>query len=233
MPHPCSIVIFGASGDLTHRLLVPAIYDLTYERLLPPGFTIVGFARHEYTNESFAEYLKDGVKTFSRNPLDEDIWRAFKDGVFYVPGDFETQADYGTLAHALAQIDRQRGTLGNHLFYLATPPRFYETIVDQLGRAGLNHPKQEGSWSRVIIEKPFGRDYESAAELNKNIAEVFEEDCVYRIDHYLGKETVRNILAFRFGNGIYEPLWNRNFIDQVQITVSESIGIGERARSSA
>lgn len=224
------MVIFGASGDLTYRLLVPAIYDLAFERLLPPGFSIVGFAHHPYTNETFAEHLKEAVDAFSRNPLDDNIWESFAEGISYVVGSFEDASDYQNLRQELDRVDEQRGTLKNHLYYLATPPRFYAPIINNMVDVGLNHCEDDNSaWRRIIVEKPFGHDYESAVALNNTIAKAFDEDCIYRIDHYLGKETVRNILAFRFGNGIYEPLWNRNFIDHVQITVAESIGIGDRA----
>ena len=228
-PVPATIVIFGASGDLTHRKLLPALYDLAYERLLPAGFTILGFARHDYSDESFRDHAREGVEAFSRNPVDGDVWDSFSEGIRYVRGDFSVVSDYSALADALARIDEERGTSGNCLYYLATPPRFYEPIVEALAETGLQRPPTGDSWRRIIIEKPFGHDFSSAHDLNAAIGSVFNEDSIYRIDHYLGKETVRNILAFRFGNGIYEPLWNRHYIDHVQITVAESIGIGDRA----
>jgi glucose-6-phosphate 1-dehydrogenase len=228
-PSPATIVIFGASGDLTHRKLIPALYDLAYERLLPAGFSIVGFARRDYDDEAFIAHARDGVETFSRNELDEHVWRSFSEGIHYVPGEFTEADDYRGLAAVLEQVDEQRGTLGKRLYYLATPPSFYETIIRCLAGLRLNRQVLEGSWRRVIVEKPFGHDYASAHELNLAINQAFDENDVYRIDHYLGKETVRNILAFRFGNGIYEPLWNRHFIDHVQITVAESIGLEDRA----
>ncbi|MEZ4569044.1 MAG: glucose-6-phosphate dehydrogenase [Thermomicrobiales bacterium] len=228
-PVPATIVIFGASGDLTHRKLIPALYDLAYERLLPAGFTIVGFAHRDYNDESFCEYARDGIEQFSRNPIDTSIWESFSTGIRYVRGDFTVEEDFEKLARALQSIDEQRGTMGNHLYYLATPPRFYEPIVCGLADNGLESAGDGSAWRRIIVEKPFGHDFASAHELNTIIGNAFEENSVYRIDHYLGKETVRNILAFRFGNGIYEPLWNRHFIDHVQITVAESIGIEDRA----
>ena len=228
-PAPATIVIFGASGDLTHRKLLPALYDLAYERLLPAGFTVLGFARHDYSNESFQNHAREGVAAFSRNPIDSDVWESFCAGLRYVRGDFSVESDYEALADTLIAIDGERGTSGNYLFYLATPPRFYKPIVNGLAAKDLQSPSSGGGWRRIIIEKPFGHDFASAHNLNEAIAPVFSEDNIYRIDHYLGKETVRNILAFRFGNGIYEPLWNRYFIDHVQITVAESIGIGDRA----
>ncbi|CAN5537300.1 glucose-6-phosphate dehydrogenase [soil metagenome] len=228
-PVPATIVIFGASGDLTHRKLIPALYDLAYERLLPAGFTIVGFAHREYDDESFREHARDGVEKFARSPVDENIWESFCSGVRYVIGDFTVDEDYRKLASALEEIDKERGTMGNHLYYLGTPPRFYEPIIRGLAACDLQASHDDSAWRRIIVEKPFGHDFESAHDLNLVISNAFDEDSVYRIDHYLGKETVRNILAFRFGNGIYEPLWNRHFIDHVQITVAESIGIEDRA----
>jgi glucose-6-phosphate 1-dehydrogenase len=228
-PSPATIVIFGASGDLTHRKLIPALYDLTFERLLPAGFSIVGFARREYDDASFIAHARDGVAKFSRNELDEHVWRSFAAGISYVSGNFTESSDYQRLAVKLQQVDEERGTLGKRLYYLATPPPFYEPIIECLAAHGLNHSETDGAWRRVVVEKPFGHDYASAHALNLSINQVFDENEVYRIDHYLGKETVRNILAFRFGNGIYEPLWNRHFIDHVQISVAESIGIEDRA----
>ena len=228
-PVPATIVIFGASGDLTYRKLIPALYDLAYERLLPAGFSILGFAHHDYTDESFKEHTRDGVIEFARNPLDDAVWDSFCAGMRYVRGDFTVPEDYTKLAGTLAEVDRERGTSGNYLYYLATPPRFYEPIICSLADNELHEPDSGSSWRRIIVEKPFGHDYESAHALNMAISEAFDEDMVYRIDHYLGKETVRNILAFRFGNGIYEPLWSRHYIDHVQITVAESIGIEDRS----
>lgn len=228
-PAPATIVIFGASGDLTQRKLIPALYDLTCERLLPPGFSILGFAHHDYDDITFREHARQGVIAYARRSLDEDVWNSFAAGISYVRGDFTRSEDYRQLARKLDEIDELRGTMGNRLYYLATPPRFYEPIISCLKAHGLHECDEKGSWRRVIVEKPFGHDFASARALNEAINEVFGEDSVYRIDHYLGKETVRNILAFRFGNGIYEPLWNRNFVDHVQITVAESIGIEDRA----
>lgn len=222
-------MIFGASGDLTYRKLLPSLYDLAFERLLPAGFSVVGFAHRDYDSATFREQMREGVEQFSRNPLDPEVWRSFADGISYVRGDFENESDYRTLVQELERVDQERGTMANRLYYLATPPRFYEPIVRHLEAVGLNRCGDEHSWQRIIIEKPFGHDFETAHELNQIITRAFDEDCVFRIDHYLGKETVRNILAFRFGNNIYEPLWNRHYVDHVQITVAESIGIEDRA----
>lgn len=227
-PDPCTIVIFGASGDLTYRKLIPALYDLAYERMLPGGFSVVGYAHTDYTTETFVQRLHEGVTEFARNPVEENIWSSFAEGITYVRAGFTDPPDFERLRDALDVVDRERGTLGNRLFYLATPPNFFEPIIENLAGSGLNNSQDEENWQRIIVEKPFGHDFESACKLNDAINRVFDESCVYRIDHYLGKETVRNILAFRFGNGIYEPLWNRMLVDHVQITVAESIGIEDR-----
>lgn len=222
------MVIFGASGDLTHRKLVPALYDLAKERLLPAGFSVIGFARREMDRQTFCDHLREGVKSSSQTGgFDETIWDSFAEGISYVVGDFDKPDDYSRLADELERVDQTRGTAGNRMFYLATPPDFYATIIRSLGQQGLNEGN-EHSWQRIIVEKPFGHDLESARELNRAVNEVFREQDVFRIDHYLGKETVQNILAFRFANGIYEPVWNRQYVDHVEITVAESIGIEGR-----
>ena len=222
------MVIFGASGDLTVRKLVPALYDLAQERLLPGGFSVIGFARREMDNQEFRDHLRKGVEA-SRSPggFDERIWNSFAEGISYVKGDFTAMDDYRRLEQELERLDRERGTAGNRMFYLATPPDFYADIVHCIGLHELDHGP-EHTWQRVIVEKPFGNDLESARRLNASVNDVFEEHDVFRIDHYLGKETVQNILAFRFANGIYEPIWNRQYVDHVEITVAESIGIEGR-----
>ena len=228
-PAPCAMVIFGASGDLTRRKLMPALYNLALEGLLPPGFSVVGYARRDLEHGTFRDQMREGVNQFSRRrPVDADMWEVFEQGISYVQGTFEDPGDYERLGQELRRLDRERGTQGNRIYYLATPPDQYETIVDNLGRAGLNKPGEAGGWTRLIVEKPFGRDLQSAMVLNDRVLRIFEEEQVFRIDHYLGKETVQNILAFRFANGIFEPIWNRNYIDNVQITVAESIGIEGR-----
>ncbi|HEY8293381.1 MAG TPA: glucose-6-phosphate dehydrogenase, partial [Thermomicrobiales bacterium] len=233
-PEPCVMVIFGASGDLTRRKLVPALYNLTRERLLPGGFTVVGVARRPIGNETFRDQMKSGINEFSRvRPAQETVWENFSQGIYYHQSEFHDSDGYARLGELLDQIDRERGTCGNRVFYLATAPSNYSEIIRQLGEHGLaRRPApgvpDDGPWQRIIIEKPFGHDLESARELNNQLAEVFSERQVFRIDHYLGKETVQNILVFRFANGIFEPLWNRGYVDHVQITVAESIGVEGR-----
>ncbi len=225
---PCVVVIFGASGDLTKRKLVPALYRLVQERLVPAEFAIVGLARTEMTDENFRQKMKESVEQFSEaRHVDEEVWHSFAQGIYYLTADIGNAADYQKLAELLERIDKERGTAGNRVFYLSVAPRFYAQAVEQLGRAGLAKAK-DGSWVRVIIEKPFGTDLESAKLLNKQILEHLDESQVYRIDHYLGKETVQNLLAFRFANGIFEPLWNRQYIDHVQVTNAEAVGVEGR-----
>jgi glucose-6-phosphate 1-dehydrogenase len=227
-PEPLTMVIFGASGDLTRRKLIPALYNLALERLLPSGFSVVGIARQEMDTSTFRARMREAVDEFSRRrPVDDAVWESFADGISYVRGDFTDAAVYDTLGHHLDTLDKQRGTLGNRMFYLATPPDTYDDIIENIGAHGLKG-SSDGSWQRVIVEKPFGRDLDTARDLNARVNQVFDERDVFRIDHYLGKETVQNIIAFRFANGIFEPLWNRQYVDHVQITVAESIGVEGR-----
>ena len=235
MAEPCTMVICGATGDLTERKLAPALYNTLLGGFLPPEFTVVGFARRDLSDEEFRAHLLDGINKHSRNkPAKSAIWESFARGIEYHRGDFDDPAAYVELAKRLDRIDRDRGTAGNRLFYLAVPPNLYPEIVNQLDRAGLaasGSRRTTGSpkgWTRVIVEKPFGYDLESARTLNHEIAEVFDEDQVFRIDHYLGKETVQNLAVFRFGNGLFEPIWNRRYIDSVQITVAETVGVEGR-----
>ena len=231
-PDPCTLVIFGATGDLTHRKLVPALYNLALAGALPAGFSVIGFARREKEHERFRAEMHEVVGQFSRNrPLDAQVWANFAKALHYLQAQFDDQAAYGRLKAELARLDQARGSCGNRLFYLATPPSFYGDIVQHLGQAGLQHGGEcdgRPGWARVIVEKPFGHDLASAQELNRRIHQVFDESQVYRIDHYLGKETVQNILVLRFANGIYEPIWNRRYVDSVQITVAEAVGLEGR-----
>ncbi len=230
-PEPSVMVIFGATGELTHRKLIPALYNLALERRLPTNFHVVAFARRPYTDESFQTEAEASVNKFSRRkPVQPAVWDYFGKNIHYVQSDFSNPDGYRKLGELLNQIDQEYGTRGNRLFYLSTNPSDYPTIVNNLGQAGLASPQNPGSssWARVIIEKPFGHDLASALELNGTIANVFRENQVYRIDHYLGKETVQNILVFRFANNIYEPLWNRQYVDHIQMIVSEELGVEGR-----
>ncbi len=225
---PSGIVIFGVTGDLSRKKLMPAIYDLANRGLLPPGFALVGFARRDWTNDDFGKVVHDAVREYARTPFSEDVWRHLAEGFRFVPGAFDDDAGFDTLAATLADLDRVRGTGGNHAFYFSIPPGAFPLVLQQLRRSGLADPHGD-SWRRVVIEKPFGHDLASAQDLNAVVNEVFPTESVFRIDHYLGKETVQNLLALRFANQLYEPIWNGNFVDHVQITMAEDIGIGGRA----
>jgi glucose-6-phosphate 1-dehydrogenase len=229
VPLPTTMVIFGASGDLTKRKLLPALYSLARDRLLSSPCNVVGVARRDIPEADFKKSMREGCDKYARRrPVEESLWESFSSGIFYVSGTFESPATYEKLKRRLDEIDRQRDTGGNRVFYLSTPPSEYPTIVEQLGKAGLINRDRSGPFTRVIIEKPFGRDLASARALNRDVHEVLREDQTYRIDHYLGKETVQNILVFRFANGIWEPLWNGRYIDHVQLTVAEAIGVEGR-----
>ena len=223
-PQPAALVMFGGTGDLAARKIVPALYNLALQRLLPAAFAVVGAARATLTDEQFRESLHADLVQYSRTkPINEDVWRSFAEHVHYVST--KDGEGYETLRHTLANLDVQLGTNGNRLFYLATPPSAYEPIVDMI----KEHRLTENVNARVVVEKPFGHDLESASALSHKLQGVFTEDEIFRIDHYLGKETVQNILVLRFANGIFEPVWNRQYVDHVQITVAESLGIEERA----
>ena len=226
IPDPCQVVIFGATGDLAHRKVLPALYNLRRAGLLPPESGVVGFSRRPYTDTGYSEEMRASVEQYSRNPVEAALWDDFARGVHYQQGDFSDAASFGALAERLEQVDAAAGTRGNVLFYLATPPSAYPDIVANLGHARL-HARETG-WSRIVIEKPFGHDLGSARALNDEVMRVFDEAQVYRIDHYLGKDTVRNLLVFRFANGIFEPVWNRRYVDHVQITVAEDLGVEGR-----
>ncbi len=225
---PAALVIFGATGDLTRRKLVPALYNLHLDGLLPASFALVGTGRSAQSGESFAESLREGIEAHSRRPLDAEMWHELAQRISYVVT--KSDEDYEKLRGHLAGLDGRAGTGGNRLFYLATPPSAFAPIVTQLGESGLNRPGSGGSWSRVVLEKPIGHDLQSAHTLNRVVNEVFHERDVFRIDHYLGKETVQNLLVFRFGNAIFEPLWNQKYVDHVQITVAESLGVEGRGK---
>src|SRR3954453_8594093 len=229
VPDPSIVVLFGATGDLAHRKVIPALYHLWRTNLLPHEFMLVAIGRRPYTDDSFRDEIHTALEKYSRIlPLDSDAWESFAKRIEYLQFDFDDPAGFDTLSEYLDTHDSEHGTRGNRLFYLATQPSQFAEIVGQLGRVGLDHELHEGGWRRVIIEKPFGHDLESAKRLNREVGKVFAESQVYRIDHYLGKETVQNLLVFRFGNGIFEPIWNRQYIDNVQLTVAESIGIEGR-----
>lgn len=229
VPEPCTMIIFGATGDLTHRKLIPALYNQALERRLPPNFSMVGFARRPYNDETFQQEALNSINKFSRRkPAEPVVWDQLGKNIHYVQSDFTNPDGYKKLAEVLDKIDETNGTRGNRLFYLSTNPDDYPTIVNALGAVGLNKPNKPGAWVRIIVEKPFGFDLPSALKLNTTIGEIFNENQVYRIDHYLGKETVQNILVFRFANSIFEPLWNRQYVDHIQIIVSEELGVEGR-----
>ncbi|HET6892592.1 MAG TPA: glucose-6-phosphate dehydrogenase, partial [Pyrinomonadaceae bacterium] len=228
MSEPCVVVIFGATGDLTKRKLLPALYRLAQQQLIPAEFAILGTARQTLGNDAYRALMLEALRTFGdEDKIDETSWNSFADGIFYEPGDVKDPETYSRLKSRLSEIDEQRKTQGNRIFYLATAPEFFATIAGQLGSAGLAQ-KEDSPWIRIVVEKPFGHDLQSARELNAQLSSVFREDQIYRIDHYLGKETVQNLLVFRFANSIFEPLWNRKYIDHVQIMNAETIGVEGR-----
>ncbi|MGV0742621.1 glucose-6-phosphate dehydrogenase [Mycolicibacterium sp. XJ870] len=225
---PCGVVIFGVTGDLARKKLMPAIYDLANRGLLPASFALVGFARRDWADEDFGQVVYDAVKQHARTPFRQEVWDRLAEGFRFVQGTFDDEAAFGRLAETLDKLDVERGTGGNHAFYLSIPPNAFPVVCEQLRKSGLAQPRDH-RWSRVVIEKPFGHDLKSARELNAVVNSVFPEESVFRIDHYLGKETVQNILALRFANELYEPIWNNNYVDHVQITMAEDIGLGGRA----
>src|SRR5256884_2578081 len=226
---PCTVILFGASGDLAKRKVIPAMYDLAVHDSLGERYAIIGFGRTAMSDDSFRATVGEAAKAISEvGPIDPAKWDAFASNLHYHAGDYSDPQAYANLAKRLTELESEKNLGGNRLFYLATPPEVYPDIIEQLGKAGLSKPANENSWVRVIVEKPFGRDLATAKELNKKVQCVFEEHQVYRIDHYLGKDTVQNLLVLRFGNGIFEPLWNRNYVDHVQITASETLGVERR-----
>ncbi len=223
---PCAFVVFGAMGDLTKRKLLPSLYNLRANGLLPADFAFIGVARRPLDDAGFRDHATAAVREFATGPLDDRLWAEFTRRIHYVKGDFEEAGTYAAISTALSQVAQEHGTSGNALFYLATPPEEFGTIVHGLGAAGLT--RQDTGWRRVVIEKPFGRDVESARALNRGLTGVLAEEQIFRIDHYLGKETVQNLMVFRFANGIFEPIWNRRYVDHVQITVAEELGVEGR-----
>ena len=227
MPQPCTVVIFGASGDLTYRKLIPALYNLAADGDLPAAISVVGFARREKSDASFREELRDATRKFSRQGLNDELWQSFGDRIFYHRSEFGDLSGYTALAQRLDALDHESNTRGNRLFYLSVAPSEFAGILEKLAAVGLNRAKP-GSWARVIVEKPFGTDLPSAQALNQVVNDVFREKDTFRIDHYLGKETAQNIMVLRFANGIFEPLWNHRYIDHIQITAAEPLGVGTR-----
>ena len=225
---PSSLVIFGVTGDLSRKKLMPAVYDLANRGLLPPGFALVGFARREWKNQDFGKVVKEAVKQYARTPWNETVWKQLAENIRFVSGEFDDDASFDRLKSTIDELDAKVGTSGNHAFYLSIPPKAFAQVCQQLKRSGLADA-QPDEFRRVVIEKPFGHDLKSSRELNSIVESVFPADSVFRIDHYLGKETVQNILALRFANMLFEPLWNANYIDHVQITMAEDIGVGGRA----
>ncbi|KRC39044.1 MULTISPECIES: glucose-6-phosphate dehydrogenase [Oerskovia] len=225
---PSGLVIFGVTGDLARKKLMPAVYDLANRGLLPPGFALTGFARRDWEDQDFAKVVRDAVEQYARTPFREATWKQLAEGIRFVQGEFDDEQAFERLRTTVEELDKERGTGGNHAFYLSVPPSAFPLVCEQLSRSGLSR-SGEDAWRRVVIEKPFGHDLTSARELNDVVSKVFSPDSVFRIDHYLGKETVQNMLALRFANQLYEPIWNANYVDHVQITMAEDIGIGGRA----
>ncbi|HEY9425030.1 MAG TPA: glucose-6-phosphate dehydrogenase, partial [Microterricola sp.] len=225
---PSGLIIFGVTGDLSRKKLMPAVYDLANRGLLPPGFGLVGFARRDWADQDFMQVVHDAVKQYARTEFREEVWQQLAQGIRFVPGTFDDENAFAQLKETIDELDRERGTMGNHAFYLSIPPKAFPQVTEQLSKSGLAAGK-DGAWRRVVIEKPFGSDLKTARELNAVVESVFPADSVFRIDHYLGKETVQNILALRFANQLYEPIWNANYVDHVQITMAEDIGVGGRA----
>ena len=225
---PSGLIIFGVTGDLSRKKLMPAVYDLANRGLLPPGFSLVGFARRDWEDQDFMEVVHEAVKSYARTEYREEVWNQLAQGIRFVPGEFGDDEAFERLKETVEKLDAERGTMGNHAFYLSIPPKAFPAVTEQLRRSGLADAS-EGQWRRVVIEKPFGSNLKTARELNTVVESVFPPDSVFRIDHYLGKETVQNILALRFANQMFEPIWNSHFVDHVQISMAEDIGVGGRA----
>ncbi len=229
VPEPCALVVFGVTGDLARKKLIPAVYDLANRGLLPPGFVLLGFARRDWGDGDFEQIAKQAAKEGARTEFREEVWQRLAEATKFIPGSFDDDHAFDQLAQMLKDLDASHGTGGNAAFYLSIPPNAFPTVLKQMERTGMADNQQTHSWRRVVVEKPFGHDLQSARELNKLVDDVFTARDVFRIDHYLGKETVQNLLALRFANELFEPIWNSNHIDSVQITMAEDVGIGSRA----
>ena len=229
VPGPCALVVFGVTGDLARKKLIPAIYDLANRGLLPPGFALLGFARRDWGDGDFAELSREAAEQGSRTGFREDVWQRLSDSIRFVPGSFDDDAAFDRLASTLIDMEESHGIQGNAAFYLSIPPSMFPVVLKQMRRTRMADNSERGGWRRVVVEKPFGHDLESGRALNELVDEVFTPQDVFRIDHYLGKETVQNLLALRFANTLFEPVWNGNFVDSVQITMAEDVGIGTRA----
>ncbi|HEV8064614.1 MAG TPA: glucose-6-phosphate dehydrogenase, partial [Acidimicrobiales bacterium] len=229
IPDPCALVVFGVTGDLARKKLIPAVYDLGNRGLLPPGFVLLGFARRDWDHGEFEQLAHDAAKDHARTEFREEVWQRLADSVRFVPGAFDDDNAFEELDRTLHHLEDSHGILGNAAFYLSIPPAAFPTVLNQLDRTKMADNSQQGGWRRVVVEKPFGHDLESSIELNSLVDSVFHPDDVFRIDHYLGKETVQNLLALRFANTLFEPIWNSNYVDSVQITMAEDGGIEGRA----
>lgn len=224
---PCTVVLFGASGDLTKRKLIPALFALWQKHLLPPGFSVIGYSRTKMSHEAFRDAMKAAVLEFAEGEFNQSAWDSFAEGLFYVAGAAQDDEAFENMGALLTKIDQERNTGGNVVYYLSTPPSLYEPIIFQMGKFKMAKP--EKGWARIVLEKPFGRDLKTARELNAKLEALFDEDQIYRVDHFLGKDTVQNVMMFRFSNGIFEPVWNHRYVDHVQITAAEALGVESRA----
>jgi glucose-6-phosphate 1-dehydrogenase len=229
VPDPCALVVFGVTGDLARKKLIPAVYDLGNRGLLPPGFVLLGFARRDWGVGEFAGLAREAAEQYSRTEFREDVWQRIESSLCFLPGSFDDDAAFDALAERLIELEESHGIQGNAAFYLSIPPAAFPTVLEQMARTKMADNAERGGWRRVVVEKPFGHDQQSARELNDLVDKVFTPRDVFRIDHYLGKETVQNLLALRFANTLFEPIWNSHFVDSVQITMAEDVGIAGRA----